>query len=82
MVSHARPAEVVRRWAELDEHAVSRTAKRMFARPMAEIAAMANEATAERVEADLAALPEVTAPACRGSLRGGPHERTRDQRER
>lgn len=49
--------EVVRRWAEVDAHTVSRTTKRMFARPMAEIAAMANEATAERVEDDLAALP-------------------------
>lgn len=49
--------EVVRRWAAADGHAVSRAAKHVLARPMAEIAAVANEATAERVEADLAALP-------------------------
>ena len=49
--------EVVRRWAAVDEHAMSRATKRVLARPIAEIAAVANDATAAHVEADLAALP-------------------------
>lgn len=52
----ARPAEV-RRWAERDEHVPTRLLKRTLARPMAWAAATANGATAERVEADMRALP-------------------------
>lgn len=51
-----RPGEV-RRWAERDEHAPTRVLKRALARPMARIAASVNGATADRVEADVDALP-------------------------
>lgn len=52
----ARPDEV-RRWADRDEHAPTRLLKRTLARPMAWAAGTANGATAERVEADMRALP-------------------------
>lgn len=51
-----RPDQV-RRWAQRDEHAGTRRAKQVLARPMARIAATANRATADRVRADLAQLP-------------------------
>lgn len=53
-----RSPEAMRVWADVTANPVSRQAKRVLGGPLAMLAATANGATADRVRADLAAVPK------------------------